>query len=106
MRIKGKTRPETMQNQANGSVRFAYDVVKNGKNDYTYSVLDVAGEPNRANIEHAFLLEHYSGEEIDRIKGVTSHSDDATDVLKTNTFEALKAEINGFINKELGYNFE
>lgn len=105
MRKSATKRPETTEQQANGTTTFNFDVVKIANKKYEHSSIDVAGEFTRANITHAFMLEHYSQEEIDRINSVTSQSESAMDVLKMQSFNALQAEINGWIDNELGISF-
>ena len=98
------TRPPYQEAQADGTTRFAFNIIERN-NLFEYNYLDVPGNFTRANIEYTYLLNYYTREEIDEIIGVISHSSEPIDVLITNRYNATKAEINGWIDIELGHDF-
>lgn len=105
MREFSPTLPPTTEQQPNGTIKYNYDI-EQVDGGYRYSVLYVAGNFTRANIEYAYLLEFYTSQEIDEIIGVISHSDKPIDIIKKQMFNAIKAMINGFVDADFGPDFK
>lgn len=99
------TLPKITVPQYDGTMRFNYNV-KEFDDGYTYDSIDVAGEFTRDNICYAFLLEHYESQEIDELVSYLCNSDKTIDKLRWSAYQALKAEINGWIDLLLGVSFE
>ena len=100
-----ETRPEATVPQQNGTVRFNFNI-KEVENGFSYDSVDVAGEFTRNNICHAFLLGHYEQSEIDELLSTLCESDEPIDKLRWDGYNALKAVINGWIDIQLGSDFE